>query len=153
MEDKLVINMHCVKIKGVVLGGKADGPTGGPPTMEPSKEVRKKKLKKTNPADQPAKEVLDVAPLQIIIPDTIQYSLHACDKPPMEDNILKICLVKTLGTSSIGVPVVETFINDILNDKHVETEDSRDEKSLEIQDEVVENDVNINIDIHHNDVE
>lgn len=38
MEDKPVINMNGVKMKGAVLGGKVDGPAGGPTTMEPTKE-------------------------------------------------------------------------------------------------------------------
>lgn len=100
--------MHGVKIKGVVLRGKADGPAKGPPTMEPYKKIIKKKLKKigdqtskvpltmcdlieqgkddgrkdskandvhsnqTNPAGQPTKEVIDVAPIQMIVPVIIQ---------------------------------------------------------------------------------
>lgn len=46
MEDKLVINIHGIKMEGVVLWGKANGQAGGPPTVEPSKEIWKKKLKK-----------------------------------------------------------------------------------------------------------
>lgn len=38
--------MHGMKMKEVVLGGKANGPVGGPPTIEPPKEVQKKMLKK-----------------------------------------------------------------------------------------------------------
>lgn len=38
MEDKPVINMNGVKMKGAVLGGKVDGPSGGPTTLEPTKE-------------------------------------------------------------------------------------------------------------------
>lgn len=33
-------------MKGVVLGGKADGPTWGPPTVEPPKKIKQKKLRK-----------------------------------------------------------------------------------------------------------
>lgn len=33
MEDKLVVNMHGVKVKEVVIGGKVNGQSGGPPTI------------------------------------------------------------------------------------------------------------------------
>lgn len=39
--------MHGVKMKWVILGGKADGPTGGSPPMSPPKEEKKKRLKKS----------------------------------------------------------------------------------------------------------
>lgn len=37
--------MHEVKMKWVVIRGKADGLAGGPPTIKPLKEFQKKKLK------------------------------------------------------------------------------------------------------------
>lgn len=46
MEPKHVTNMFDVKMKGVVLGGKANGLSGCPPTMEPPKEIKKKIFKK-----------------------------------------------------------------------------------------------------------
>lgn len=46
MKTKYVVNMHALKMKGVVLLGKTDGTIGGPPTTEPLKKVQKKKLKK-----------------------------------------------------------------------------------------------------------
>lgn len=42
MEPKHGANVHGVKMKGVFLGGKADGPAGGPPTLEPPKEFKNK---------------------------------------------------------------------------------------------------------------
>lgn len=203
--------MHGVKIKGVVLRGKADGPADGlakgPPTMEPYKKIIKKKLKKigdqtskvpltmydlieqgkdderkdskandvhsnqTNPAGQPTKEVIDVAPIQMIVPVIIQGnfsktnpyknvvesvsknvaeiskpssmvqdvdsknltltldSVNVCDQPPKEDNIDKTLGEKAVEESPMDVPEINTFHDDILNDKHVETKDSSDEKS------------------------
>ncbi|CAI8607733.1 unnamed protein product [Vicia faba] len=46
-EPKLLINMHRVKMKGVVLRGKACGLAEGLPTIKPAKEVKRKKLRKT----------------------------------------------------------------------------------------------------------
>lgn len=46
MKDKLVVNMHGVKMKRVVLAGKVVGPARGPPNIEQPKEVLKKRLKK-----------------------------------------------------------------------------------------------------------
>lgn len=45
MEEKLMINLHGVKMKGVVLGGKACCPFGGPLTIEPLKNFKKKSMK------------------------------------------------------------------------------------------------------------
>lgn len=44
MEYKLVVNMHGVKMKIVVIRGKADGLAEGPPTIEPPNEAWKKNL-------------------------------------------------------------------------------------------------------------
>lgn len=40
LEDKTIVNRHCMKMKGVVIRGNADGPTLCPPTIEPRKEIR-----------------------------------------------------------------------------------------------------------------
>ncbi|CAI8596743.1 unnamed protein product [Vicia faba] len=62
-----------------------------------------------NPAEQPTKEALDVALIKVIVPIDVQ-EVHVVD-----------------------VLVVYTFIEDILNDNHLEIEDSSDKESLASQ--------------------
>lgn len=74
-------------------------------------------------------------------------SLNVCDQPPKEDNIDKTLGEKAVEESPTDVPEINTFHDDILNDKHVETKDSSDEKSQASQGDSIENDVNTNIGI------
>lgn len=71
--------------------------------------------------------------------------LHACDKPPQEDIIEKILGKKFVKEPYVDVPVIYTFLEDILNDTIVDTEDSSDEEPRENQDDV-DSDINNDID-------
>lgn len=145
-----------------------------------------------NDADQPSKQVLDVTPIQMIVPVIVQgnvpkakqfkndvknvsenvvdiskpiskiqdvdsknltqtlESLHAYDQPRKEDNIDKILVEKSVEGSLVDVSVIDTFLDDIFNDKHVDIKGLSDEKSQESQDDAPGNYENINIDDPHN---
>lgn len=141
VEAKTVIDIHNVKLKGVVLWGNGDGPDRGPLTMEVSKEARKKKLNKvgdhtskvpltmydligkwkydgskvskvdripsnhTNHADQLAKEVLNVAPLQIIVSVTVKskVSKNNPSKNVFEDMLENVAEVSKTNTKTQNV--------------------------------------------------
>lgn len=53
--------------------------------------------------------------------------MHACEKPLKEDNIEKILGEKLVEEPFIDVPVLDTSMDNILNGKDTESEDSNDE--------------------------
>lgn len=62
-------------------------------------------------------------------------SLHPCDQPPNEENIDKILGEKFIEEPPVDIPVIVTFLDDILNDTLLETKDSCDKESLACQDD------------------
>lgn len=64
-------------------------------------------------------------------------SIHACDKPPRNDDVDKM-----FNENTISKLVIDTFIDGILHDYPEDTEDSCDEESLTVQDNDV-NDIDI----------
>lgn len=76
---------------------------------------------------------------------TLDYN-HAYDKPPREDSIEYIFCENIIETPIVGVSIVDIIINEILDQKHVETQDSSDGESQDSQGNVIDNVVNTNID-------
>lgn len=60
--------------------------------------------------------------------------IHACDVPPKEESIKNIYNENPGEILIVSIHVEDTFIDGILNDYHVDIEDSSDEEPLASQD-------------------
>lgn len=69
------------------------------------------------------KNVTEISKPSIKVPDVDSKNLnetldsfHACDQPTKEDNINKILGENSIEEPPVDVPVIYTFLKDILND-------------------------------------
>lgn len=106
IKDKLVVNMHGVKMKRVVLVGKVDGPVGGPPTIGLPKEVLKKKLKKVG--DPTTNMPLIMFDLTKQRKEDVSVTSKNNETPSTQVNVIEHPIIEVLEIMPLQIGFLET---------------------------------------------